>query len=241
MLRTLLAIFVFLGFSQALFTSKEAQLCKPRSSNALPYSGFRIYRRYSFGWPTLHHYLFIHCTYGRMDHSLYIATSRNGNFNWNEMLCINYDMCYRAIRRKEYANRQMPLYLNNVMIGGLFKCNSDDCIDRVTPILPLLADNPSAPIAIREGTRRVKYVPLAYTPDFLNVQYPRVVPMDGIPNWSRKLSITEDYHFTRADKAKHWYLANRVINKIHGKLVQVDDTYYPWEFDFASKQMAKGL
>lgn len=240
MLHIFLAIIVLLDFSQALLTPKEAQLCRPHYSSALPYSGFRIYRRYSFGWPTLHHYLFIHCSYGRMDHSVHIITTRNDNFNWNQVLCIDHDMCYRAVRRKEYVNRRMPLYLNGATIGGLFKCNSDECIENVTPILPLLADNPSKTISLRERTRRVKYVPVAYTPDFLNVQYPRIVPIDGIPNWTRKLSITENYNYTQADKAKHWYIANRIINKVHDKL-QVDETYYPWEFDFATKEMARDV
>lgn len=218
--------------------SNSPQLCALRYTSALPYTGFRIYRRYSFGWPVLHHYLFIHCSYGRMDYSVFLPTQRNQNFAWNQTLCFDREWCFRGVRRKKYAPRKTPVYINNAMIGGLFKCNSPDCIESVAPILPLLADNPSNSISLREATRRVKYVPFASTPDFLNYHYPRVVAMDGIPNWSRELSITETYNYTSVDRAKPWFLANRMLNKMHDQLY-LDESYYPWEFDYASRKMAQ--
>ena len=214
----------------------DAKLCG--ESNVLPYTGFRIYRQFQLRWPARHSYLFLHCSYGKVDYRQYFVTLRNQNFNWNETLCFTPDKCYRAVRRKRYAQRLLPVYITNIQIGGLYKCNEETCLDRVTPVLPLLAASPAEAFTEWHYFKPTKYVPVAYTPDITSLQYPRRVRMDGIPRWSRHLKIDENYVYTRRDRIKPWYLANKLANKAH-ELLSINERYIPWEFDYTAHQLAK--
>lgn len=58
------------------------------------------------------------------------------------------EWCYRAVRRKKYALREVSIYMPNTFVGGLFLCprsvaagGSADCTNRnAVPIAPLYAD-----------------------------------------------------------------------------------------------------
>lgn len=60
------------------------------------------------------------------------------------------EWCYRAVRRKKYALREVSIYLPNTFVGGLFLCprigaaggsSSSDCTNaNAVPVAPLYAD-----------------------------------------------------------------------------------------------------
>lgn len=222
--------FLLHGVVLAAFYYNEDRLCDPNGADADGYTGFRLYRRYSYGWPVLHHWHVVHCRKGKVDLSQYFPASRNSDFYWNSMVCLTSELCYKFSRRKRYVQRKIPLYAANVMVGGLFKCESKHSCNHSIPLLPLVSSSTREGFQYRRGGRLLKYVPILFTPDFTHDKYPHAIELNGIPEWAKLVDVNENYIFTTKDYQTPWYLINKAINKVYD-LTSFQDSVVPWEFD----------
>jgi hypothetical protein len=234
-----LCLLILTRSAQCTWLFKEDTVCDPTKENVIvPYTGFRITRQYTFGFPTLHHVWLSHCDHGVVDMEAYVPTDRNHDIVWGVSMCVSSDKCYRAVRKKKYANRIISIYLPYTQVGGLFLCpgmNIECTNDNARPVLPLLADRIANKwIEYPRWRRIVSRVPYLFTPNYYDFRYPH--SQIKFVQWASKLDINENYEYSAKDKMTISTVTNNVLNLLHNALV-IDPSRLPWEKDRLVSQL----
>lgn len=158
------------------------------------------------------------------------------------------EWCYRAVRRKKYATREVSLYLPTTRVGGLFMCPKEGVCSQsnAIPVAPLYADdfagswgtletskktNPqsNSPLTQRflNGVKRkyVQRVPYFYTKTGVSSD---VHTAGEWPKWARGLDVNERYTYSPEEVDGLMKVTSYVSNLIL-QLLSINSKNLPWE------------
>uniref|UniRef100_A0A060TCP4 ARAD1D44506p n=1 Tax=Blastobotrys adeninivorans TaxID=409370 RepID=A0A060TCP4_BLAAD len=235
----ILIVTVLAWVALANWLLKEDRACNPTGKNGLlTYTGFRIQRQYTYGLPMMHHIRLTHCDSGSIDMEAVIAADRNTDITWGVNMCVDSNLCYRAVRSKQYRLRTISLYLPYSTVGGLFICPRKEICDNsnAIPVLPLLADRTSHQwVEFSKLTRPVQKIPYLYTPNILDPRYPR--RHDRGYEWARHLDVNENYTYSSSEKLMLSRATTTMLNKVH-EFFSLNSHLLPWEFDLVELDLA---
>lgn len=239
---TITITFILFKLIHAAFFLREDKPCDPLQTNKLPYTGFRLHRQYTLGYPILHHQRLTHCDHGKVDLESFIPLDRNTDIKWGVSMCVDNQLCYRAVRRKKYAHRAISsLYPKDSIIGGLFQCPiNENCTNQNSyPMFPLLADELGQQWwEFPKFKRIIQRIAYFSTPHFTDKRYPH--RLDKHYKWAKQLDINENYKYTKRDKIKINYANTKLINIVHKTLV-IDSDLLPWERSRIVKELNRDL
>ncbi|ANB14193.1 Uncharacterized protein YGL138C [Sugiyamaella lignohabitans] len=188
----------------------------------------------------LHHVRLSHCDHGVVDMEAFVVTDRNTDLVWATDMCMNSQMCFRAVRYKKYARRSMNIYLPYTAVGGIFLCPGNNTVctnENARPILPLIADRIWLQWYDFPKYRRiVQRIPYLSTPNYVDPRYPH--RQDKGAEWASKLDINEDYEYSMADSLTISAVVNRVLDVLNN-IFSISPGYLVWEHDPVVTELRK--
>lgn len=240
MMRSLLLLLTLIHWAQAAWWITEDTRCDPLQKGWLPYTGWRFFRSfdYSFGLRALaaggfpvssrHFIRMTHCTMGKVDYEAGVPCQRKDDFVWNTDYCTSPTTCYRPVRRKKYATREMAIYLPfATVVGGLFMCpnfrtTGVNCTnENAVPVKPLIADFSGYKwTEYPSYTSIEQQVPYLYTPDMLDIRFGRPFTNN---EWSEFLDVNENYDWSEDDRSAINKAVTDSVNLLHGCLDASDE------------------
>lgn len=170
------------------FISNANYACEPKKNLWTKYSGFRIQREFSWAPSSLlknsdprainHKMIITECSMGQVVGERHVSVEPYKDIVWNMTVCDK--TCLRLARRAPYTTRDLALYFPNQLVGALFACgDSDSDWKSCEAELPLLADRlysqwtqRSLSSSSSSNNELVVRIPILYTPDVLDRQYP---------------------------------------------------------------------
>lgn len=239
-MKRFLAVLALVQLVTAAWWLAEDHRCDPLQKGWLPYTGWRFFRSfdYTFGFRAMatggfpissrHFIRMTHCNMGKVDYEAGVPCLRKDDFVWNTDYCVSPTTCFRPVRRKKYATRDMAVYLPFAsFVGGLFMCpnfraTGVNCTnDNAVPVKPLVADF--------SGLKWTEYptytsieqqVPYLYTPDVLDVRFRWPF---GNSDWAEFLDVDEHYDWSEDDRSAVNKAVTESVNWLHVYLDASDE------------------